>query len=122
MKINHITDFDFNLGYLEELFYLYEDNDLMKIIFRFKDKDLIVTITDLDELELFMEEHIKIINEEKIKKSILLGKKIMWSWALTNQQGYNDAFQFEFINDKDEVKIQLLAIANRIKCYSLKEY
>ena len=36
-----------------------------------------------------------------------LGNHLMWSWVLTNQQGYDDGFQLEFANG---VVIQLIAL------------
>ena len=120
MKINYVTDFNFDLGELQNLFYLYDDGNLIKIILRFKNKDLVVRITDLDELELFIKDLSDITLETEIKENILLGKKIIWAWELTNQQGYSDAYQFEFSNDNNIIIIQFLALAGNIKIYYLK--
>ncbi len=46
-----------------------------------------------------------------------LGKPLMWSWTMTNQQGYRDALQLELAQDVDDppVLIQLLALGSEIK-------
>ena len=53
--------------------------------------------------------------------SIAIGKRISWSWALINQQGYPDAIQFEFYehNPTTSITIQLITAASSIGVYRL---
>ena len=46
-----------------------------------------------------------------------LGLPLLWSWTLTNQQGYVDGLQLEFATNAKSasVLIQLLALASEIK-------
>lgn len=46
-----------------------------------------------------------------------LGKPLLWSWSLTNQQGYRDGLQLELANNVDDasVVIQILVEASTIK-------
>jgi Family of unknown function (DUF6334) len=55
--------------------------------------------------------------------SMAIGKRIRWSWALINQQGYPDAVQLEFAKDflNTSVIIQLVTAASSIKIYELNE-
>lgn len=50
-----------------------------------------------------------------------LGKPLMWSWSMTNQQGYRDALQLELAQDVDDppVLIQLVALGSEIKVRSV---
>lgn len=45
-----------------------------------------------------------------------VGKPLLWSWSMTNQQGYRDGLQLHFANTADEmgVEIQLLVVASEI--------
>jgi len=46
-----------------------------------------------------------------------LGKPLLWSWSMTNQQGYRDGLQLELANNVDDpsVVIQILVEASNIK-------
>ena len=52
-----------------------------------------------------------------------LGKGILWYWVMTNNQGYQDAFQIDFSNsaEDDNYRIQFLAIGSGIKIYEVKK-
>jgi hypothetical protein len=45
-----------------------------------------------------------------------IGKPLMWSWQMINQQGYADGIQFEFAKDVDDsaVEIQVVAVASEL--------
>ncbi len=46
-----------------------------------------------------------------------IGLPLLWSWTLTNQQGYNDGVQFDFAQDggSRSVLIQILGLAGEVK-------
>lgn len=49
--------------------------------------------------------------------SLVLGRPLMWSWSMTNQQGYRDALQFEFAQEPGvpTVLIQLVALGSEVR-------
>lgn len=53
---------------------------------------------------------------EKPPWSLAIGKSLLWSWVLHNQQGYFDGIQFEFANNVEDKStiIQLVAIGSGI--------
>ena len=55
--------------------------------------------------------------------SLALGKPLLWSWSMTNQQGYRDACQLEFAEDVSDqsVVIQLVVVASAIKVRLMDE-
>lgn len=48
---------------------------------------------------------------------LAVGKPLLWSWSMTNQQGYRDGCQIEFAEDVSDssVVIQLIVVASAIK-------
>jgi len=50
-----------------------------------------------------------------------IGKPVLWTWHLTNQQGYSDAVQYEFSNLRNQgnPSVQLLVIASQIETYNV---
>ncbi len=53
-----------------------------------------------------------------------IGRPLMWTWSLENNQGYWDAIQLEFAHDsgdRDVISIQLLVMASQITFYSLTQ-
>lgn len=54
----------------------------------------------------------------------LIGGSLAWSWLLTNHQGYEDGFRFEFCSENGENSdpvITLIGIASKIEIYSSKK-
>jgi Family of unknown function (DUF6334) len=51
-----------------------------------------------------------------------IGKPIRWGWHMTNQQGYQDAVQFEFARNVSEPStiIQLVAVSSSLKVLSVQ--
>lgn len=45
----------------------------------------------------------------------VIGGRCLWSWELTNQMGFRDGVQFEFVSDKSRVRVQLLVGASMIR-------
>jgi hypothetical protein len=62
---------------------------------------------------------IDVSNQEPWSRA--LGKPLLWSWSMTNQQGYRDALQLELAQDVDDppVLIQLVALGSEIKVRSV---
>jgi len=55
--------------------------------------------------------------------SLAVGKPLLWSWSMTNQQGYRDGCQLELAEDVSDqsVVIQLIVVASSIKVRLLDE-
>jgi hypothetical protein len=53
--------------------------------------------------------------------SNLLNKKVVWTWTLTNNQGYQDGLQIEVGDGGNTELIQLMAKGSQIEVYKLKE-
>jgi hypothetical protein len=52
-----------------------------------------------------------------------LGKHLMWFWALTNQQGYQDGFQLEFAGTSPDIAaVQLIAMAGTVRIRSVNGF
>ncbi len=66
---------------------------------------------DEDEYDV---ETVDLTDEEPWRAAV--GKPLMWTWSMTNQQGYRDAFQLEFAVDTSDtaVVIQLIVLASWI--------
>ena len=45
-----------------------------------------------------------------------IGKRVLWAWILTNQQGYTDGLQFEFWKsaEEEQVVVQFIAEASQL--------
>ena len=56
----------------------------------------------------------------------VINQRLSWVWSLTNQRGYTDAIQFEWITqDKDSkksIKIELLAMLSHLRIYQLERF
>lgn len=53
----------------------------------------------------------------------LCSSSLRWVWQLVNQQGYNDAIQFEFVRKSasNAIIIQFVVVASSIKCFMVRE-
>jgi hypothetical protein len=74
---------------------------------------------ELSEVKLNEDCSIKVATSVKPWADVV-GGALAWMWLLTNQQGYEDGFRFEFSSKKEEGKytiITLLGIASRIEIY-----
>ena len=47
--------------------------------------------------------------------SQFIGSSALWTWTLTNQQGYTDGFQLEFRTSSDFLGIQLVCVASHLR-------
>ena len=142
--INQIFEADIEIGDLLSVEYVVcsdEPKTIEAITLCFKNRVFTVkAITDDDTMEVVSgkietnaEQNLISASQDK-PWSTAIGKSIMWSWALINQQGYPDAIQFEFsknlsdtsiTNQKDisdrSIIIQLLTAASSIYIYELSE-
>jgi hypothetical protein len=131
--INQIFEQDIDLGDLLIVEYLVESTlpeSIEAIIFNFENQAFTIKVViDDDSIEVVSgrassEPSHNIISVSKNKPwSLAIGKRIIWSWALINHQGYHDAIQFEFAKDLSDssVIIQLIAAALSIRIYELNE-
>lgn len=131
--LNQIFELDNDLGDLLLVEYLVESSlpeSIEAIIFNFENQAFTVkAVVDDDTIEVVSgrasnEPSQNIISVSKNKPwSLALGKRIRWSWALINHQGYHDAIQFEFAKDLSDssVIIQLVTAASSIRIYELNE-
>jgi Family of unknown function (DUF6334) len=57
-------------------------------------------------------DHVDLTDEAPWRAAV--GKPLMWTWSMTNQQGYRDAFQLEFAVDTSDtsVVIQLIVLSS----------
>jgi hypothetical protein len=55
--------------------------------------------------------------------SFAVGKPLLWSWSMTNQQGYRDGCQLEFAEDVTDqsVVIQIVVVGSSIKIRLMDE-
>ena len=73
---------------------------------------------ELGEMKVSQNCYIKIATTLKLWEGAL-GKSLSWIWLLTNQQGYEDGFRFEFPSKEKEPStiITLIGIASSIQMY-----
>lgn len=87
----------------------------------------IVAVTDDDSIALqrgrlhFEEEYelVSIVHHEPWCRA--LGNNVRWGWAMTNQQGYADAVQLEFVVSGDGLSVQLICVASSLRTYEAHE-
>ena len=97
-------------------------------VLTFQNMELTVTAQDDDSVELILggvgtdSEHTLRSNEE-FPWSEAIGKPVRWGWMMTNQQGYQDAVQFEFARNIADTStiIQLVAVGSSLKVLSVRE-
>ncbi|WP_210486701.1 DUF6334 family protein [Rufibacter aurantiacus] len=100
-----------------------------QVIIKTATESLILTVNpDLDELTVSTDSIKKSESENEISINALresstladlLGKKLVWTWILTNNQGYQDGFQLQVTNGKEETIIQFIAISSKIEILKL---
>lgn len=52
----------------------------------------------------------------------LLSSRVRWIWELTNHRGYRDGIQIEFTREGNDVGIQMMAEASRLRVYRLEPF
>jgi|GEM_PF-3047616 len=55
----------------------------------------------------------------------LIGRSLLWSWQMVNNQGYEDGWQFEFaarLENENPATVQLVAIASEIHVAVVDRY
>lgn len=104
----------------------------------YKNRILITLDNEFDEIKInlvddnfdekvFFAEDILFYREETILVKNAFSEfnnfSLIWFWKLENNQGYNDAFQFEFRDEIKETlhKIQFFVIGSRIEIYFLNK-
>ena len=123
------------MGKIERVYYNCDDSlsgAVTKIILQFEykfaiitanpnDDTIILNITDCCDIEIAN------IRNDRLdcffKK--LSSREILWSWKLINNQGYEDAIQLEFLDQKigceNNIIIQFIAISSCLQVKVLKE-
>jgi hypothetical protein len=78
---------------------------------------------ELSEMNVGLDCYIKVATTFKLWEGAL-GKSLSWVWLLTNQQGYEDGFRFEFSSKEKESStiITLIGIASSIQMYTSQKF
>jgi hypothetical protein len=109
------------------------DEDLPKgpvaIIFTFETLSFCALVNASDDtlsissaLPLELQSHARIkVDDNSAPWNQMMGAALIWSWRLTNQQGYSDGLQLEFRRDGHGALacVQLIAIASTLELRSL---
>ncbi len=130
MEIN-IEEIDLeNLGVLENIFYDVDadySNAITKVFLEFDKKVLVIGVNEEDDsiilslddsVENLAPVGVKHLDFELLIESVKCST-VHWLWRLTNQQGYFDGIQIEFINrnctPSYNATIQFMAMASMIE-------
>ena len=103
-------------------------NEVVGFVLSFQNLELSIIATEDDTVELTQgtvgtdPDHSLHVSDE-VPWSQAIGKPLRWGWLMTNQQGYQDAVQFEFARSVAEPAtiIQLVAIGSSLKVLSVIE-
>jgi len=120
----------YSLGNLNSIYTLSDidlNNDITQVAFLFERKLLLIELNENDDtikVNLYKKKFSKL---EGMKRNKLIEKyflevskyQCIWIWFLTNQQGYKDGLQLEFLIDNNhlsnDVTIQFIVVASRFK-------
>jgi Family of unknown function (DUF6334) len=93
------------------------DFDGVQVVFAACADDSIAVCTTSDAQALEDDEAVETVDLTDAEPwRAAVGRPLMWTWSMTNQQGYRDAFQLEFAVDTSDtsVVIQLVVLASWI--------
>lgn len=96
---------------------------LVELVLGFERTDVTLAVTEDDEFDLGSrvsadDQAIQEVDlADMVPWSRIIGLPLMWSWEMTNQQGYSDGVQLEFAKDvaSESVIVQLVALGAQIR-------
>lgn len=132
-RLGVLHDMVYEAGYLKQVKYLcwkgFTDS-IIAVILTFTNKTFTVCAIPSDDtievianqLSLDSESEI-ILATEREPWSRAIGRRTLWAWNLTNQQGYPDSLQFCFANaeSQEDIIIQLITVASCLNIYELNQ-
>jgi Family of unknown function (DUF6334) len=115
-KVIHVFDEEIGDKPIVVLMYFQEKIILISVI----DEDDSIDISSYDSYELKDLKTIDVSNDIPWKDVINI--KLFWVWSLTNQRGYTDGIQFEWINRNLNlsIKIQLTTMLSCLKIHKVE--
>ncbi|MDY6937369.1 MAG: DUF6334 family protein [Cyanobacteriota bacterium] len=133
-----LSEIVYESGLLRQVDSLYFDEDMdscTSIVLTFQHRIFTITaIASDDTIELYSGNSYLANGDRLISKTEkepwcqAIGKRIIWAWSLTNQQGYEDSLQFHFskidrdsssIDSEEDILIQLIVVASSLETYWL---
>ncbi len=115
---------------VQGFFFVDEPSDDMLVAVQFEFENHVVVLAAQDDDTLQVIESSRHIDEVRVDSRNLsklspwnraLGKPLLWSWRMTNQQGYSDGVQLQFATNVtgEKAEVQLIVVASEIKVKEL---